>query len=140
MHEAAVELHRQQQLARHHVPLGGAPDLATHHLAGSKLLLRANEPDLDTREIRRSRHVRRHAPHGSAIIEPGRYALLTGPGALPASVIEHQRRPRLRIWIPDVLPGKVRVPGGGHELEQAAGAAGAIDGQRVVVAFAVRYP
>src|SRR5207245_6315876 len=47
---------------------------------------------------------------------------------------------RLRIWIPDVLPGKVRVPGGGHELEQAAGAAGAVDGQRVVVAFAVCYP
>src|SRR5207248_7966313 len=70
----------------------------------------------------------------------GADALLTGPGALATGVVEDERAPCLGIRIPDVLAGEIGIPGGGHELEQPAGAAGAIDGQRIVMALAVGNP
>src|ERR1700675_647123 len=63
--------------------------------------------------------------------------LLTGPGALTPGIVEDQRPSRLRIGVPDVLPGEVGVPGRGHELEEPTGAARPVDRQRVVMAFAV---
>ena len=53
VNQPSVELDRQQQFARHHVSLGGSPDVAAHRLAGSELIMRANEPDLDARQIPR---------------------------------------------------------------------------------------
>ena len=44
-HQTAVDLHRQEQLARDHVALSGAPDVATHGLACSKLIGSADRPD-----------------------------------------------------------------------------------------------
>ena len=53
VHQPSVELDRQQQLARHHVSLGGSPDVPAHRLAGGKLVMRPNEADLD-REMART--------------------------------------------------------------------------------------
>src|SRR5256885_399147 len=50
--EAAVVLHRQEQLAWHHVALGGAPDVATHRLASGELVVSADEADVDRRRRR----------------------------------------------------------------------------------------
>jgi hypothetical protein len=49
MDEAAVVLHGQEQLARYHVALRGPPDVPAHGLAGSELIVPADEPDLDRR-------------------------------------------------------------------------------------------
>ena len=49
MHESAVVLDRQEQLAWHDVALGGAPDVPTHRLAGGELVVCADEADVDRR-------------------------------------------------------------------------------------------
>src|SRR5439155_2043666 len=131
VHQAAVLLHREEQLARHHVAFGRTPDVPTHRLAGSELIHRTDQPGFD---------FRRHAPHASAATGCGCYELLTGPGALTPGVVKDQRAACLGVGVPDVLPREVGVPGRRHELEEPAGAAGTVDGQRVVVAFAVGNP
>src|ERR1700694_3719315 len=136
MDEAAVVLHRQEQFARDHVALRPAPHVSSHRLAGGELVMRPDEPDLDSRGRRRWGSGR-HAPHASAPSRRHRYELLTRPGALTPRVIEDECAASLRIRIPDILPRKVRVPGGGHELEQPAGTARAVDGEWVVMALAV---
>src|SRR5438445_4071630 len=80
MHQAAVELHGQEQLAWYDIALGRAPDVATHRLAGRVLLLGADQPNLDRRDIQRrgvnrdSTRNWRHAPNASAPSGLSRYA------------------------------------------------------------------
>src|ERR671937_2943571 len=66
--------------------------------------------------------------------------LLTGPGVGAALGIEAQGGFRLGHWIPDIPSGEVGVPGRGHELEEPAGPARAVDRQRVVAALALSHP
>src|SRR5438309_3613284 len=54
VHQATVELHREQQFARHHVTLRGAPDVPAQRLAGSELSLGAGEPHLHLLASRRA--------------------------------------------------------------------------------------
>src|SRR5260370_21829552 len=67
MDQAAVELDREQQLARHHVSLRGAPDVPAQRLARSELSIGASQPHLDLRAGRRLGQGRRHAPHPSGV-------------------------------------------------------------------------
>ena len=46
-HDSAVQLHRLEQLPRHHVALGGAPDVPAQSLAGRVFVVAAGQPDLD---------------------------------------------------------------------------------------------
>ena len=47
MHEPAIQLHGQEELAWHDIALGDPPDLSTHPLAGGVLLMVTNPTHLD---------------------------------------------------------------------------------------------